>query len=391
MNWNAIVVGAGITGSSAAYHLRRRGLRVLLLERREPASGGTGRSAAVIRQHYSTPLLVRLARTSIDMLRALPEELGRGGGYRAAGYCFLVPPETMEGARRNVAMQQGLGIDTGFISANQASVYLPDLNSDGVAGIIYETLGGYADPVQATEAYVAGFLREGGELRRRTAARALLRVGDRIAGVLTDEGPLQAEWVVNAAGPWAKPLVESVELPMPMRAVREQDTVWEIPAGRPIPEVSISNGVDAIYIRPLGGRRFVIGRGFPKEYYDADPYNFKKTDDDVFVADVQARAERRFASFAGMKLVDSYAALYDVTPDWNPFVGPRTGVAGYADACGGSGHGFKIGPAIGCELADWIVDGTCREDFRQLSHDRVGAGQLFTAPLAAIGRNTMSY
>jgi sarcosine oxidase, subunit beta len=110
---------------------------------------------------------------------------------------------------------------------------------------------------------------------------------------------------------------------MPMRAVREQDTVWEIPAGRPIPEVSISNGVDAIYIRPLGGRRFVIGRGFPKEYYDADPYNFKKTADDVFVADVQARAERRFASFAGMKLIDSYAALYDVTPDWNPFVGPR--------------------------------------------------------------------
>ena len=378
VNWDVIVVGAGITGASTAYHLRKRGLRVLLLERGEPASGGTGRSAAIIRQHYSTPLLVRLARASIDLLRAMPDEFGRDGGYRAAGYCFLVPADMMEGARRNVAMQHALGIDTGFFSLDDAARHLPELNSDGVAGVIYEPLGGYADPVQSTESYVAGFLRDGGELLRRTAARALLRTGDRITGVLTDAGPLAAGWVVNAAGPWAKPLAESAGLDLPLRSVREQDTIWEIPPGRPIPAVSISNGVDAIYLRPLPGRRFVIGRGFPKQYFDVDPYNYKTTADADFVADAQARAERRFPAFTGMRLIDSYAALYDVTPDWNPFVGPRAGLSGYADASGGSGHGFKIGPAIGRELAAWIADGTAADDFCQFSHDRIALKKMFT-------------
>ena len=375
--WDAIVVGAGITGASTAWHLHQRGQRVLLLERGEPASGGTGKSAAIIRQHYSTPLLVRMARTSIDMLAAMPQELGRDGGYRQAGYCFMVTAEMLDGARRNLAMQQELGIDTRFLADNEIGAHLPDLNPEGVAGVIYEPLGGYADPVRATEAYVEAFVRTGGEMRRRTPARALVRTDNRITGVLTDDGEITARWTVNAAGPWARPLAEAAGLNLPMRAVREQDTVWDIPPGRPIPTTSVANGVDAIYMRPLGERRFVIGRGFPKEYYDVDAYNYKTTGDDDFIADVQARAELRFPAFVGMRLIDAYAALYDVTPDWNPFVGPRTGIEGYADACGGSGHGFKIGPAIGRELANWLVDGVAAEDFRRFSYDRVETGTLF--------------
>ena len=164
---------------------------------------------------------------------------------------------------------------------------------------------------------------------------------------------------------------------MPLRAVREQDTVWQIPSGRNIPQVSISNGVDACYFRPLGQRRFIIGRGFPKSYFDVDPYNYKLTADHDFISDVQMRVEHRFLSFAGMKLLEAYAALYDVTPDWYPIVGPRTGLAGYADFCGGSGHGFKIAPAIGRELADRLLTGKVADDFKQFSHDRIAAGNLF--------------
>jgi sarcosine oxidase subunit beta len=155
----------------------------------------------MIRQHYSTPLLVRLARASIDMLRAMPGEFGQDGGYRAAGYCFLVPADMLDGARRNIAMQQAHGIETAFLSGADTGRHLPDLNPDCVAGVIHEPLGGYADPVRSTEAYVAGFLRDGGELFRHTAARALLREHDRVTGVLTDAGALASGWVVNAAGP----------------------------------------------------------------------------------------------------------------------------------------------------------------------------------------------
>ena len=150
-----------------------------------------------------------------------------------------------------------------------------------------------------------------------------------------------------------------------------------MPAARAVPKTSISMGVDATYYRPLGDNRFIIGRGFPKEYVDVDPYNYKTSADADFIGDVQTRVERRFPAFAGMKLIEAYAALYDVTPDWYPFVGPRAGFAGYADFSGGSGHGFKIAPAIGRELAAWIVDGRTADDFAGLSYDRVARKALF--------------
>ena len=378
MNYDFVVVGAGISGAATAYHLKRAGGgRVLLLDRGEPASGGTGKSAAIIRQSYSTPLLVRLAGAAITMLARAKDELGKDSGFVQAGYCFLIAGDMLEGARRNVAMQKDLGVVNAWCEGAGFPEQLPDINPEGIAAIVYEPHGGYADPVQATEAYIHGFRNLGGEFRSRTPVRRLLRDGDRIAGVEIDGGTIAAGTVVNAAGPWAKPLAEAVGLPFPLRAVREQDTVWQVPAGRRVPLASISNGVDAIYLRPLGQGRFIIGRGFPKDYFDVDPYNYKVSADDAFVADVRARVEHRFPAFAGMKLIDAYAALYDVTPDWYPFVGPRAGIAGYADFCGGSGHGFKLAPAIGRELADWLLTGTVADDFRQFSHDRIAASAMF--------------
>ena len=377
MSYDAIVIGAGISGAAAAYHLKKAGAKTLLLERGEPASGGTGKSAAIIRQSYSTTLLVRLARASITMFTESRAELGKDAGFVQAGYCFVVSPDMLEGAKKNVAMQRGLGIVNEWTDGAGFPEHLPEINPEGIAGIVYEPHGGYADPVQATEAYVEAFKNLGGEFRPRTPVRRLLRHGDRISGVELDAGAIAANVVVNAAGPWAKPLAESAGLTLPLRSVREQDTVWQVPSGRPVPKTSISMGVDACYYRPLGQGRFIIGRGFPKDYVDVDPYNYKAAADDGFISDVQTRVERRFPSFAGMKLLEAYAALYDVTPDWYPIVGPRSGLAGYADFSGGSGHGFKIAPAIARELADWLLTGKVADDFRQFSHDRIAAGNLF--------------
>jgi glycine/D-amino acid oxidase-like deaminating enzyme len=377
MSYDAIVIGAGISGASTAYHLRKAGAKTLLLDRGEPASGGTGKSAAIIRQSYSTPLLVRLARASITMFENAKSELGKDAGFVQDGYCFVVSADMLEAAKKNVAMQKGLGIVNEWSEGPGFAQYLPELNPEGIAGIVYEPDGGYADPVQATEAYVGAFRTLGGELRVRTPARRLLRQGGRITGVELDDGEVTANHVVNAAGPWAKPLAESAGIALPLRSVREQDTVWQVPSGRAVPKTSVSMGVDACYYRPLGQGRFIIGRGFPKEYVDVDPYNFKSSADDEFIRDVQTRVERRFPAFAGMKLIEAYAALYDVTPDWYPFVGPRADVAGYADFSGGSGHGFKIAPAIGRELASGLLTDKFADDFRQFSHDRIAANNLF--------------
>lgn len=376
--YDVVIVGAGITGASTAYHLmRRKAGRVLLLERATPAAGGTGRSAAIVRQHYSNPLAARLALAGVAMFKAMREELGQDGGYARVGWAFLVPPDAFESARRNVEMQRKIGIATRLLEPAEIATRMPWLNRDGVAGVVWEEEGGYADPVRSTEAYVEAFRRLGGEVRLKTPCRAFVRAGDRIEGVTLDEGTVPSGAVVNAAGPWATKLAELAGIELKMRAIREQDTVWQARGGRALPECSISNAVDAIYLRPLGGRRYVVGRGFPKAYQDCDPDNFKQTADEAFIAEVSSRAEHRIPAFQGATMVDSYAALYDVTPDWYPFAGPRSGLAGYHDASGGSGHGFKIGPAIGRELADWILDGSAAADFARLSYDRVARGELF--------------
>lgn len=373
--FDVVIVGAGVSGACLAWNLKKRGVKsVLLIERDKPASGGTGKSAAIVRQHYSTTLMARLARAALDTF----EERAAACGFKQIGYLFLVPPEQAATAQTNMAMQRGVGVETEWLAPAALKKKVGDwLNMDGVGGATFEPKGGYADPVRTTESMVAAFRQLGGTFRERTAVRSLFRKGDRITGLSTDAGDIEAGTVVNAAGPWAQMLAASAGIELQMRALREQDTVWEARSGRPVPAHSISNAVDATYIRPLEGGRFIVGRGFPKEYVDCDPYNYKQTVDDWFVAEVQERLYRRFPTMDGAKLVDSYGALYDVTIDWYPYVGPRAGLAGYADFSGGSGHGFKIAPAIAAELAEWIADGKVKSDFARLSYDRIKKKETF--------------
>jgi glycine/D-amino acid oxidase-like deaminating enzyme len=378
MKHDVIVVGAGITGAATAYHLKKLGVdRVLLVDRSGPAAGGTGMSAAIIRQHYSNALAAILTRESIAILGNMELETGRSPGFVRSGYRMLVPADMLAAARENVALLNGLGIATTLDDGPDAAAGLEWLVPDDIVAIVHEPDGGYADPVRSTEALVAGFEALGGEFRRNTPVRALAGTAQRITGVTTDAGTLDAGMVVNAAGPWAGPLGASVGLDMPLRVVREQDTVWEVRPNRPIPETPVSSAVDAFYLRPLGGRRFVVGRGFPKQYFDVDPDNYDSAADNAFISDVATRMERRIPSFQGALLIDSYASLYDVTPDWYPIAGPRRGTGGYADAWGGSGHGFKLGPAIGRRLAARIANGTAEDGFDRLSYDRFEQGNVF--------------
>src|SRR6266702_1533465 len=94
--FDAVVIGCGIAGASLSWFLARRGLSVLCLERERPAGGGTGLSAAIMRQHYSTPLMARLAHAAIGILGDARQELGRDAGFSRAGYLFMVPPEQVE-------------------------------------------------------------------------------------------------------------------------------------------------------------------------------------------------------------------------------------------------------------------------------------------------------
>lgn len=371
--YDVIVVGAGITGSSAAYWLKKKGAgKVLLLEKGpSPACSNT------VRSFYTIPLMARLAKEAVDLFHHLSDELGNDGGFKNTGFTKLIPPDWVETAKKTVAMHQSLGIDTTLIDAVEFAREHEWLNPDGVGVVVYEADSGYADPVQTTEAFVDAFSAAGGEVLFNLACRNLIRQGDRITGVETENGTLSAGAVINAAGPWARYLAEFAGLDLPMRAVREQDTVWEMRPGRPLPTTPVANAVEATYLRPLGGLRWLMGRGYPKPYVEVDPNNFKESLDNEAAIEMYELTLGRVLSIDGAKLLGGYAALYDVSPDWLPFVGPRSGLEGYYDLSAGSGHLFKTGPIFARKLADWILDNKVDDDFRQFSHDRIAAGDLF--------------
>ena len=377
--YDFVVVGAGICGSSAAYYLKKNGAgKVLLVERGpSPASSNTGKSAAIVRTFYTIPLMARLAKAAVDMFASFKDEFATDGGFRQTGFTQLFPEEWVDIATEKVAMHKSLGIDTRTIDPSDFARQHQWLNPKGIGIVVYEENSGYADPVRTTEAFVNAFVAAGGEARFRTPCRGLIREGDRVTGVLLEDGPLTAGTVINAAGPWSRFLAEHAGIDLPIRAVREQDTVWEVPAGRPMPTTPVANAVEAVYMRPLGGERWLLGRGYPKPYVDVDPNNFKESLDNDAALDMHERWTKRVPPLQGAKLLEGYAALYDVTPDWMPFVGPRQGLEGYCDMAGGSGHLFKTGPVIARELVLWLLEGKVADDFRQFSHDRVAADNLF--------------
>ena len=378
-SYDFIVVGAGIFGASVAYQLKKMGApRVLLVERGSaPAAGTTAASAAIMRQHYSNQVLSEVTRESMDILRRLEEESGRTNLLRQVGWYFLVPEQSLAGAKENVAMQRRIGIEANLRTMREAQSDLPWLNPEGVAAVVHEPQSGYADPVHCAETLVDQFAHLGGTKMFGTRCKSLLRTGDRIEGVSTDRGDFFGGFTVNACGPWSRELAASAHIPLPIRIFREQETVWQCKHAADMPPCSISNGVDAIYLRPMTEGRYTIGRGFPKEYFDVDPNAYEKAADGDVVQDILTRAQHRFYPFANAAYLNGFASLYDVTPDWYPFIGPRSDVGGYADASGGSGHGFKLAPALGARLAGWLLNEKVAPDIARLSHDRVLAKRLF--------------
>ena len=269
---DAVVIGAGVNGASTAFNLARAGLRkVVLLEKGLIASGGTGRSAAIIRQHYSHPDLVRLVKRSLEIFHHFDDQIGGSPGFVNCGWAFLVPEYVSEGFGRNLEMQRSLGIDTREIDRRQLLEMEPRIDLSGVDRIAWEPGAGYADPHATTAAYVQRFRDRGGQLLPLTPVEDLRVEGGRIAGVLTGQGEISTGVVVNAAGPWAGRVARWAGVEAPIQVTREEEILMETAEVGGPPRLVFSDMAKAIYYRPHGASRTLVGRGYPKEYRQVDP------------------------------------------------------------------------------------------------------------------------
>jgi sarcosine oxidase subunit beta len=378
---DVVIIGGGILGASLLYYLTSKGIsNVVLLEKGELASGSTGDSAALVRQHYSNEVSIRLVKKSVEIFQNFPDLFDGAQVFTNSGWYFLVPPEASANFRANLARLQRLGIETWEVSVAEAARELPGLNPEGIGHIAFEPGSGYADPVATVKAMAAKAQANGAAVYSHTPARGIKLSGGRISAVVTGAGEISTPVAVNAAGPWARTVGQWVGLDLPLHITREPEATFRPPAGGPALRYPISNMVDRTYFRPMADGTVLIGTGHPKTSEPADPEHYRREVDQKFIDYVGERLAYRLAGLAGSTFVAGWAGLYTVTPDWNMILGRSPDIEGFYLAVGGSGHSFKIGPAMGLCLAELIVDGQASTvDISPLRASRFAEGALLVS------------
>jgi sarcosine oxidase subunit beta len=375
---DVVVIGGGINGCSIAYHLGRRGVgKVVLVEKGHIASGPTGRSSGIVRQHYTTETLSAMARDSVRVFEHFRDAVGGDAGFVQCGVVFLSAGDNASVLASAVEMHQRLGIRESLLSADDLKAMDPRLFHEDVACGAYDQDGGYADPTLAANSFADAAKRLGVEVLQRTAVTAL-RVDDkRITGVVTDKGDIACGAVVNAAGPWGAKLAAGVGVDVPLTVTRHPVVVMQRPLGWRNPTPVWGDLIGGWYFKPDGGNTGIMVGSLRDDHrpVDADSYADTPTHEEIDQA--SSAILGRFPVMEEGTARKGWAGVYDVTPDSQPVIDRIERVPGFYCAFGFSGHGFKIGPAVGLIESELVVDGRCRSyDISLFRHDRFQRGDL---------------
>ncbi len=374
---DVVVIGGGCTGASAAFHLVRRGAgRVVLLERGTAGSGPTAKSSGIVRLHYSHEPLVRLAARSRVAFLTFEEITGATADFTRAGFLLLAAPAQLPALAANVALQQSLGLQTSILSPEEIRALDPRLEVGDIAGAAYEPGSGYADGYATVAGFVGAGRRLGLQVWEMTPALRIVVAGDRVGGVETSRGFLEAPAVLVAAGPWTPGLLESIDIHLPITSTRQQVVQFGLPAAFGALGMVCGDLIQGFYVRPETGGTVLAGVLAHEQEEVVPPDEFNQGVDFDFVEGVGRMWARRFPGAAEASVRGGFASLYDVTPDWQPILGPIDGIAGLFVAAGFSGHGFKLSPAVGEGLAALIAGDRAPIDLTAFRFSRFASGDL---------------
>ncbi len=371
-----IVIGGGVVGCSTAYDLARQGAKnVVLLERKAICGGGTAKSCAIVRTHYSIESNLVHAVESLKIFSHFDEVVGGEAGWRRTGYLIVGSETHREPMEAVFRTQNAHGIDTAVLTPAEAHEFHPLLQFDDVAVIGYDSQAGYADPYLTTTAYARRAKELGVDVRTHTAVTNITLNGQ-TKTVATSQGVWEAPVVVMAAGPWTHNLGQMIGVEFPYVVSRHKVITLQIerPYALDWPVVKDLTTPDKIYFRPETGGMVLVGtgdHGDPIEY----PDSLKDAVDDAHIERIADLIANRMPAFADAQCTAGWTGPYDITPDWNPIVGPVPGYEGLFVAVGFSGHGFKLAPTIGEGLASVVLGREARVSITPYRMERFAAGE----------------
>ena len=348
---DVLIIGAGIIGASCAHRLSDLGLRVVILEaQRAPAMGSTGRSAAGVRVQFTEEVNIRLSWESIKEYQHFLDLYGEEAGYRPIGYLLLVSPERLSVHLESVRLQEQIGVPVQVLSTEEAQ-YLIQFDPTDIACATFGPADGIVDPHLVTLTYLRLAEERGTVLYLETPLTRANRVGNAWE-VETVKGTFEADYLVNAAGPWAGEVAALAGLEVPIHPMRRFVYTTAQHSWRHSYPLTID--LDSGFYLRSEGKRILFGRSNPDE-----PPGFTKGIDWDWLEPTLQVGVARFPWLAEIRL--DYQACwwgyYEVTPDHNPILGRLPTSVNWINAAGFSGHGVQQAPMIGRLIAEEIILG----------------------------------
>lgn len=364
MRKDVVIIGGGVTGCGTAYNLAKKGVTdVVVLERKFLCYGASGRCGGGIRQQFTTEANIRLAMESVRIFEKLSEELDTDIEYEQGGYLIIAYEDEVEQFKKNVKLQNKLGLDSKFISPEEAREIVPLLNIEPIAGATFCQTDGHANPFKVVYGYARKAKEMGIDIRKFAEVKSIEVEDGQIVAVRTAEDTIETEVVVNAAGAFSRDIAQMVGVELPNKPYRHEILVTE-PVEHVLDPMVISFKT-GIYFSQQKCGSIIGGIGDPEE-----PSSYNMSGSLRFMKRMARTMIELVPAFGHLNVLRQWAGLYDVTPDAQPILGWTEGVEGFCQANGYSGHGFMIAPKVTELIAELIVDGKTSMSIEDLNLKR---------------------
>jgi len=358
-----VVIGGGVIGCSIAYHLTKIGWSdVVLLERQQLTSGTTWHAAGLVGQLRPSINMTRLARYTSELYRELENETGQATGYRQCGSISIAATaERFEELKRGASMAKVFDLEVNVIPVDEIAERYPLINTDDLHGGIHIPSDGYANAIDITQALAKGARSNGAQIFQNTKVTSILQDGDKVTGVSTPDGDIEAEYVVICGGMWSRDLAATVGVNVPLHACEHYYVLFESVAGLH-PELPVLRDYDACTYYKYDAGKLLVGAFEPTakpwgEDGIAEDFCFDEIAGDFdHFEPVLHDAMARMPALEDAGIQKFFCGPESFTPDVRYHLGEAPELKGCFVATGLNSIGLQSAGGIGKVMAEWIRD-----------------------------------